>query len=596
MTESSTIRKLAAIVSADVVGYSRLMGDDEEGTLFALKSHRRELIDPKIEELHGRIVKTTGDGMLIEFPSVVDALKCCLVVQKGMLERNRSVPEEQRIQFRVGVNLGDIIIDGDDLFGDGVNVAARLEAIAPPGGICVSSGVVEQVRQKLPVKFEDLGEQALKNIDAPIHVYRVSQAASSVAHAPLSSSDDALPDLHFELPERPSIAIMPFRNLSQDEENDYIADGIGLGIQTLLVQLPGLFLINAASHLEYSEGRQTATEAMLHLPVRYALEGTVQRMGDRVRVTVQVTDLQDGAVTWAEQYDRDLEDVFALQDDITREVTSALNVQFFGREMDRVLTKALSGGGAWEYFLRGVSYIYQFTKEDNDRARQMFEKLYDARPDRVQGPGYIALTHWLDVVRGWANDREDSLRQAAEWAAKAIEYGDHESDGVGHVVMSYVRLNERRHDEALELCEKAVQLRSNCPAALGLAATVQLYCGDARKAVKSARESLAVRTMCPPVTINLLANAYRDNGEINLSISAAREAVARDPGYTDALATLCTDYALVNDLEQAKGVAEEILNMQPQFRISEFVQEHPYRNKSTIDGLASALSMAGLPE
>ncbi len=594
MAESGTVRRLAAIALADVAGYSRLMGEDEEGTLAALKLHRRELFDPKIEAHRGRIVKTIGDGILIECPSVVEAVRCCLEVQQGMAERNKSVPDARRIQFRVGVNLGDIIIDGGDIFGDGVNIAARLEAMAPPGGICISGAVREQVRRKLHLDLEDLGQRALKNIEEPVRAYRIVRGGGSQKPGAPTDAAAASADAGLALPQRPSIAILPFKNLNRDVENDFIADGIALGIQTLLVQLSGLFLVNACSDQGYREGKKTAAEAVRELPVRYVMEGTAQRSGQRVRVTVQLTDLRDGAVVWAERYDRELEDVFALQDHVTQQVISALNIELVFRDLGRLLTGNLSGGGAWEYFLRGVSHLYKFNKEDNGRARVMFEKLYALHPDKVQGPGYIGLTHWVDATRGWAESPADSLKQAAEWAAKAVEYDD--NDGLGHVIMGYVRLHEGRHDEALALCEKAVEYRASCPAALGQIASVQLYCGDARGAVRSARESLAVRIMHPPLLINLLAAAYRDSGEIGLSIPAAREAVRLDPQHTDALATLCSDYVLAGEDEDAHRVAHEIIAIDPAFQISRYAANQPYRDKSRLEHIVATLRSAGLPD
>lgn len=591
MTTSNMTRRLAAIVAADVAGFSRLMGRDEEATLGALRALRTQVIEPSVATHGGRIVKTAGDGFLIEFYSVVDAVRCWIAVQHEISARNEDVAEDRRLAFRVGVNLGDIIVDGTDIFGDGVNVAARLEALAAPGGICVSKSVVDQVRQALAVEFEDMGPQALKNIDRPIHAYRVARILTDKT----GTGASAPRRFDVELPDRPSIAVLPFRNLNRNPEVDFVADGISLGIQTLLVQLPGLFLINAVSHEQYRNDTQTAAEALQGLPVRYALEGSVQCMGQRARVDVQIADLSTGEMVWAERYDRDLEDVFALQDDITREVTTSLNVRFFRQDLDRVLTQELSGDGAWEYFLRGVSHLYRFTKADNERARHMFEKLHALRPDHVHGSSYLALSHWIDATRGWAASREESLRLAGEWAEKAVTYDELESDGIGQVVLSYVRLYQDRHDEALALCEKAVGMRSNCPAALGQMATVHLYCGNADKAVRSARESLAVRTMCPPVTINLLADAYRESGDIDLSIMAAKEAARRDPKYVDALATLCRDYLAAGDTDQARRVAADILELDPKFSVDAFAGRHPYKDKSAIEKLAADLRSAGLP-
>lgn len=594
MVQERVERKLAAIVAADIAGYSRLMGNDEEGTLAALKAHRHELIDPTIEAHGGRIVKTTGDGLLIEFPSVVNALRCSLSVQKGMIDRNESVPPDNQIRFRIGINLGDVIVDGDDLFGDGVNIAARLEAMAAPGGICISGAVLEQAKQKLSLDTEDLGEPALKNIEQPVHAYQVVHGGDRRDETASANASSGSGSVDLSAQRRPSLALLPFRNLNGDTENDFIADGIALGIQTLMVQLSGLFLINAVSHQGYRAGEKTAADVARDLPARFVLEGTTQRAGQRVRVTVQLTDVREHAIVWAERYDRELEDIFALQDDITREVISSLNAELSGADSLRIWTRGLTGHGAWEYFLRGVSHIYKFTKADNLRARDMFEKLYALYPDKVHGPSYVAFTYWLEVTRGWADSLAESLEVAAYWAEKAISYK--ENDGLGHTIMSDIRLRERRHDEALALCEKAVEYRSNCPGALGQWAAVRLYSGDASDAIKSARESLAKRVMCPPLLINLLANAYRDNGQYELSIPAAREAMRLDPSFTDGLVTLCSDYVLAGDDSEARRIAKEILVADPEFSISEFLEKHPYKDEATLQHLGETLHAAGLPE
>jgi len=447
MAEQGTSRRLAAIVAADVAGYSRLMGSDEEGTLAALRMHRQELIDPKIGEYGGRIVKTMGDGLLIEISSVVDALRCCLDVQQDMVVRNHDTPVERRIQFRVGINLGDVIIDGDDMFGDGVNIAARMETIADPGGICITQAVLDLIKQKLALKVEDLGAKALKNIEDPVRTYRVVCTEQGNRPAAAKSSAGAAPDELLPLPQRPSLAIMPFRNLSGNPESDYIANGIGLGILTLLVQLSGLFSVNANEHRDYRDGKMTAADAVRELPVRYVLEGSVQQAGQHVRVMVQLTDLHNNVVIWADKYDRRLENVFALQDDVAREVISSLSGEILGR-LDRIWTRGLTRDGAWECFLRGVSHFYKFTKRDNAIARDMFEKIYQLHPDKVIGPAYMAATHWFDATRGWADSSAASMKQAREWAEKSIE-PEEENNGLGYGILGTIWLREGRHEEGL---------------------------------------------------------------------------------------------------------------------------------------------------
>jgi TolB-like protein len=440
----------------------------------------------------------------------------------------------------------------------------------------------------------DLGQRALKNIEQPVHAYQVLQGGNRRDVASPAEAVSGTANVDLSLQQRPSLALLPFRNLNGDIENDFIADGISLGIQTLLVQLSGMFMINAVSIHSYRSGEKTAADVVRDLPVRFVLEGTTQRSGQRVRVTAQLTDLRDSVVVWAERYDRELEDIFALQDDITRQVTSSLNAELNQSEFLRIWTRDLKGHGAWEYFLRGVSHLYKFTKDDNLRAREMFIKLYDLHPEKVHGPSYIALTHWIEATTGWAERPAEVLKQAAEWATKAVSY--EYNDGLGHVIMSDIRLHEGRHDEALALCEQAVEYRTNCPAALGQEAAVRLYCGDAPGAAKSAREGMMMRQMLPPVLINLLATAYRDNGQIELSIPAAREAIRLDPAFTDGLVTLYSDYVLAGDNDEARRIADEILAADPEFRISNYLAKHPYRDKSKLEQLAEALHAAGLPE
>jgi adenylate cyclase len=326
MAEDRVDRRLAAIFAADIAGYSRLMGTDEEGTLRQLKAHRKELVDPKITEHRGRIVKTTGDGMLVEFVSVVDAVRCAVDIQRGMLDRNNNVPAEQRIQFRVGINVGDIIIDGDDIYGDGVNVAARLETLADPGGIMVSRVVHDQVQDKLGFEFDDMGEQSVKNIARPVGVHRVhltEQLQRSIS--PAGKTERAVS-------ERPSIAVLPFVNMSGDAEQEYFADGISEDIITGLSKLRWFFVIARNSSFAYKGKAVDVKRAARELGVRYVLEGSVRKGGNRVRITTQLIDAATGNHIWAERYDGDLTDVFALQDEITKKVVAAIEPRLLEAE------------------------------------------------------------------------------------------------------------------------------------------------------------------------------------------------------------------------------------------------------------------------
>src|SRR5262244_1569860 len=350
MAEDRVDRRLAAILAADIAGYSRLMGADEEGTLRQLKSHRKELVDPKITEHRGRIVKTTGDGMLVEFVSVVDAVRCAVDIQRGMAERNANVPAEKRIQFRVGINVGDIIIDGDDIFGDGVNVAARLETLADPGGIMVSRVVRDQVQDKLGFEFDDMGEQAVKNIARPVGVHRIHLTERASA-----SITPAAGKIERAASERPSIAVLPFVNMSGDPEQEYFADGISEDIITGLSKLRWFFVIARNSSFTYKGKAVEVKRAARELGVRYILEGSVRKGGNRVRITAQLVDAATGNHIWADRYDGELADVFTLQDEITKKVVAAIEPKLLEAEGIRSQHRSPDDLGAWDLVIQANS-------------------------------------------------------------------------------------------------------------------------------------------------------------------------------------------------------------------------------------------------
>ncbi len=593
MHNERTRRRLAAIVAADVSGYSRLMGADEEGTFDALRAHRAQLIDPTVEKHGGRIVKTMGDGLLLEFPSVVDAVRCSIEVQRAMHDRNADVSPERRIDFRVGINVGDVITEGDDIFGDGVNIAARLEGIADPGGVCISEAALQHVGSALELVTEDMGERALKNIEAPIHAFRIRNTGG--VEAKPSPIVRAIPEQALPLPsERPSLAILPFRSLNTNPDARFVADGIALGVQTLLVQLSGIFFVNACLHQGYREGRQTAAEALSDMAVRYAVEGSVQQVGGRVRVSVQVSDLEGGALVWAENYDRSLEDVFSMQDEISRRIAGALSTELVGGHLARDFTGSLDSPDAWEHFLRGIDHLYRWTKHDCAAAIPHFEALADAHPESAIGPCYLSLLNYYAANRNWTASKEKSLEEAERWAHIALPLEDG-NNGLGHAVLGAITLAKHRHDESLAYCRSAVSYRANCPFAIGQLGLTETYSGDPASGVKHAREAMSVRMLQPSPLVNALAIAYRDQGEIDLSIPTAEEAARIDPNYSDALATLCSDFAISGESARAEQVAKRILAATPDFSVARFARQHPYRDAVILDRITSALMSAGLP-
>jgi adenylate cyclase len=586
-------RKLAAILYADVAGYSRLTGDDEDATHRTLSEYL-DLIALIISSHNGKVMHYAGDAVLAKFDAVVDALSSATDIQIKLASQNEKLPDERKVYFRIGVNLGDVIEDRGDIYGDGVNIAARLESLAYPGGICISEAVRSAIKKKFDLRYEEMGEQILKNIEEPVRAYRVLIRALPEMAPESDNSVSEILSLDFALPDRPSIAILPFRSLGADPGKDYLADGIRLGIQASLVQLSGLFLINAPVLNDYRGRDVSAEEVGKELGVKYILDGTVQQSGDRVRATVHLTDVKSGQAMWAETYDRILDNVFELQDEITKEVISSLNVKLLSRETGRVWSKKLINPEALQNFYRALSSLYEGTKEDNVTAREMFEELYRVQPDSVLGPSNISVTHWLDAFFNWTDSQSESYIQAEKWAKKAIEYED--NNGLGHAVLGHIQLLHGDFEEAIKTCSKSVELRSNCPLAHGLLGVVLNYNGNPRAAIGSIREALQLQRVYPPWLINFLATAYRDCGEVKLSITAAEESMRLNPNKNDAELILCADYNLAADHDQAKSTAEQIVASNPSFSLASYAKSQPYKNPAQLDRVISALREAGLPE
>src|ERR1700736_2024549 len=397
MAEARVQRRLAAILAADVAGYSRLMGADEEGTLAALKEMRRGLADPKIKEHRGRMVKTTGDGLLVEFASVVDAVRCAVEVQHEMAERNAGVPDERRIQFRIGINLGDIIKDGRDIYGDGVNVAARLEALAEPGGICVNRVVRDQVRDKLDFVFEDAGEQRVKNIARPLRVYHVRPGR-------VAGEEMNAPQLPLALPDKPSLAVLPFTNMSGDPEQEFVSDGIAEDVISALSHYPSLFVIARNSTFTYKGRAVDVKQVGRDLGVRYVLEGSLRKSGNRIRVTAQLVEAETGKHVWAERYDRDLADIFDLQDQVTASVVGAIAPAIEMAEIERAKRKTTESLDAYDHYLLGIAAthsVFEGTEDAVSEALRLFYRAIELDPDYASAYGMAAWCHVLRKNYGW---------------------------------------------------------------------------------------------------------------------------------------------------------------------------------------------------
>jgi adenylate cyclase len=460
-------RRLAAILAADVVGYSRLMGEDETGTLERLKSLRRELVQPKIMERMGRIVKLMGDGLLAEFPSVVEAVGCAVDIQQGMAGKEADLPDERRIRLRIGVNLGDIIVEGSDIYGDGVNVAARLEGLAEPGGICISSKVYEEVRTKLSTVFEDLGEQEVKNIAEPVRVYRWTDAAADPMPG-TAGAEDALP-----LPDKPSIAVLPFTNMSGDPEQEYFSDGITEDIITELTRFPSLFVIARNSSFAYKGQSVNVGKIGQELGVAYVVEGSVRKAGNRVRITAQLVEAESGNHLWAERYDRELEDIFAVQDEVVREIAAAVPGQLDAIAAQRARRRQVKNLTAYDYVLRGEWHLNQeYASPD---AVPLFEKALEIDPQCARAYTWLADFHAYSVFRDGASI-EEAARMARSLAERALQIDPADPAVQAIAAEAYYMVGEP--DLARRHIEIAIKLNPNSYVVMRFAAYVFAALGD----------------------------------------------------------------------------------------------------------------------
>ena len=476
-------RKLAAILAADVAGYSRLMGADEEGTLARLKALRAELIDPAIAEHHGRIVKTTGDGLLVEFASVVDAMRCATQWQAAMAERTQ--PAETRIDFRIGVNLGDVIIDGDDIFGDGVNIAARLEAMAEPGGICISHAVLTQTRGKLDFPTADLGEQALKNIAQPIHVFGV------LAEQKPMPEPAALP-----LPDKPSIAVLPFQNMSGDPEQEYFADGMVEEIITALSQIGGLFVIARNSSFTYKGKPVDVRQVSRELGVRYVLEGSVRKGGGRVRITCQLIEAQTGAHLWAHRFDGDLGDVFELQDQVAASVAGVIEPTLQAAEVERARHKRPGNLDAYDLYLRALPELRVMTAESNTRALTLLRQALDQDPGYAAALAAAAYCYMWRFTNQWMADEESECAEGVRLARAAVA-ADRDDPTVLAIAGRALMLLNGDTDAAETLLDRAMALNPNSAITCGSSGTVRVFAGDFAVGIERCAQAMRLSPLDP---------------------------------------------------------------------------------------------------
>jgi adenylate cyclase len=579
-------RRLAAIVAADVAGYSRLMGLDEVGTARTLREHRK-VTDALVAKHGGRLVKTTGDGVLLEFPSVVDAVECAVAMQAVMAQRNEGVPQDRRMLFRIGINLGDILIEGDDILGDGVNVAARLEGIAEPGGICISSSAYEQVRGKVPVEVIDLGEQTLKNIDRPVHIYAAKSSGNLGMVAP-----DGLPS-HPEA-QRPapfsSIAVLPFQNMSGDPEQEYFADGIVEEIITALSRNSELFVIARNSSFTFKGKPVDIKRAARDLGVRYVLEGSVRKSDNRIRITGQLIDATSGAHLWVDRYDGALEDVFELQDRVASSVVGAITPRLARAEWERVKRKPTGSLDAYDYFLRGRSAHLQYTKDGTDQAIVLYEQAIALDPQFQSAYAALAAALNLRKTWAWSTDPATDVSRALANVEIALRLGRQDPMAMARCALVLLWCGGE-HERAESLVDEAIRLDPNCMPALLWGGWVKICLSDHRTAIDYFQRALRLSPLDPRIfeAHGGLAWAHFFLGNYEEGLNHALTELRIRPDVVGALYAAMACHALSGNIEAAQTLCRQVALLSPLAHL-------PLRRDEDLRKLEEAYRLAGMPE
>ena len=640
MSELGVHRRLAAILAADVVGYSRLLGEDETGTLASLRAHREELIEPKVAAHEGRIVKLMGDGLLAEFPSALEAVRCAVEVQRAMAERNADVPEARQVQFRIGVNLGDVVAEGDDIYGDGINVAARLEELAKPGGICLSSMVHVQIQNKVDVGFQDLGEKELKNIAYPVHVFgvlldgeatpipkRVKQR-HKVTFGQLAGSVFAIlvlvaggltlwlkpwePEVEpasvermaFPLPDKPSIAVLPFANSSDDSSQEFFVDGMTEDLITDLAKIESLFVIARNTVFTYKGKSVVVPDVARELGVRYVLEGSVRRDGDRVRINAQLIDGISGAHIWAERYDGTLADIFALQDKVTSEIIAELKITLTPDERERQERKGTDNLHAHDAYLRGWQFYRRYTPEDFVKAIPHFERAVELDPDFGQAWAALASVYWISYRKSYAwtlivNPNRDnwvSWLGASHKAEQYLQQAKRNPTPLAHQIESQMSWNFRQFDKAISEAERAVALDPNDPEGHLAMAWALIFAGRAEAAIASAENGPRLDPYSPARYLFALGTAQLMLDRYTAAETTLKRALELSPENMEILAPLTVAYSQLGQQEEARAALQRYTDFWILYapRIETHMEWWPFKREVDIRRFGEGLVTAGL--
>ena len=630
MTAQEVKRKLAAILSADVKGYSRLMGADEEGTLRTLTAYREVMVQLILGH-RGRVVNAPGDALLAEFESVVDAVKSAVEIQRELVKRNAELPTDRRMEYRIGINLGDVMVDGESIYGDGVNIAARLEGLADAGGIYISGTVYDHVKNKLPLGYEYRGEQTVKNISEPVRVYRVMMEPEAVGKVigekkakprqwqkmvliavailivvaaviavwrlylyptrpPIEVASKE--KMAFPLPDKPSIAVLPFMNMSGDPELEHFSDGITEEIITALSKTPKLFVIARNSTFTYKGKPVRVKQVAEDLGVRYVLEGSVRKSADRLRITAQLIDALTGHHLWAERYDREPKDIFVLQDEITLKILNSLHVKLTGGEQDRVYGKGTNNLEAYIKVLQGRDYFWRLNRESNIFAKKLFEEAIALDPKYPAPYWLLGMTHIMDTWFDWGQSKEDSLSRAIELAQKTISLNDLDSNGHGLLGAAYRLKGD--HDKAIAEGKRAVELDPNSADAhvwLGIALN---YADRAEEAIPLFEKAIRLNPFAHTWYFLHLGHSYRFLGRYDEAIAVYQKAIQLSPKNLIAHLGLTCAYSLSGRDKEASVHAAEVLRISPDFSLDRFAEKLPFKNQAEKERYINALRKAGL--
>ena len=580
-------RKLAAILAADVVGYSRLMGADEAGTLAALKQHRETIFDPAVAAHNGRIVKLIGDGVIAEFGSVVDAVNCALSVQRSNAVAPDQSASQPVIVLRIGINLGDVIIEGDDIYGDGVNIAARLEPLAEPGGVCVSSIVNESVGNRIDVRFQDGGAISVKNIDRPIQVWKWHPGRLDAA---VSRSNAANPSPS----EAPSIAVLPFANMSGDPEQEYFSDGISEDVITDLSKIAGLMVIARNSSFTYKGRSVDIREVGRDLGVRSVLEGSIRRAGNRVRITAQLIDATNGAHLWADRYDRDLTDIFAVQDDVTRRIVDALKVTLSPAEKARLADSGTPNIDAYDCYLRGRELLALNPKnrEKFEQSAKLFMRALELDPGYAQAYASLSLAYNLDYQNRWSDDPDNSLQLAKHNAQQAIEKDPKEP--LARQVACWAAMFDKDLGRAKSEVDIALSLNPNSSGAYASLGSIHTYSGRPLEAIPALERATRLDPAFRPGHLHFLGMAYLLAGKYETAVAVLRERILLVPGTDFSRVLMASALGHLGDVDEARRTWQELKGINPKYFFNEHFSRQPFKNKDDVRRVAEGLAKAGL--